>query len=168
MSMQWGVGRYRRTSGSIGGVIHERHLREKSPGCGSCNVVDRPDPDGVHHASVAHLSRRDVHSPDVATDHVGARRRLALRPERLVLGRRGAEDFRLAPDPYGTLADAVGEAVAKGGAAGDEMTIHAIIETAVYVDDLAATEAFYHDLLGLPVIGKEPGRHVFFRVGERN
>ena len=46
------------------------------------------------------------------------------------------------------------------------LTIKAIIETAIYVDDLEATEAFYGTILGLPVIGKEPGRHVFFQVGE--
>ena len=44
--------------------------------------------------------------------------------------------------------------------------IQAIIETAIYVDDLQATETFYRTVLGLPVIGKEPGRHVFFQVGE--
>jgi catechol 2,3-dioxygenase-like lactoylglutathione lyase family enzyme len=42
----------------------------------------------------------------------------------------------------------------------------AVIETAIYVDDLQATEAFYRTVVGLRVIGKEPGRHVFFRVGE--
>ena len=46
--------------------------------------------------------------------------------------------------------------------------IQAVIETSLYVDDLAKTEAFYRDVLGLAVIGKEPGRHVFFRVGEKN
>ena len=46
------------------------------------------------------------------------------------------------------------------------MKIQAIIETAIYVDDLQATETFYRTILGLPVIGKEPGRHVFFQVGE--
>ena len=44
--------------------------------------------------------------------------------------------------------------------------ILAIIETAIYVDDLDQAEAFYRDVLGLEVIGKEAGRHVFFRVGE--
>src|ERR1700694_74172 len=44
--------------------------------------------------------------------------------------------------------------------------IKAIIETAIYVDDLQATEAFYGTVLGLRVIGKEHGRHVFFQVGE--
>jgi catechol 2,3-dioxygenase-like lactoylglutathione lyase family enzyme len=43
--------------------------------------------------------------------------------------------------------------------------IEAIVETAIYVDDLASAEAFYRDVLGLEVIGKEEGRHVFFRVG---
>ena len=46
------------------------------------------------------------------------------------------------------------------------MKIKAVIETAIYVDDLQATEAFYQTVLCLPVIGKEPGRHVFFQVGE--
>ena len=46
------------------------------------------------------------------------------------------------------------------------MNIKAVVETAIYVDDLRAAEAFYGAILGLPVIGKEPGRHVFFQVGE--
>jgi catechol 2,3-dioxygenase-like lactoylglutathione lyase family enzyme len=44
--------------------------------------------------------------------------------------------------------------------------IKAVVETAIYVDDLRATETFYGTILGLQVIGKEPGRHVFFQVGE--
>ena len=44
--------------------------------------------------------------------------------------------------------------------------IKAVVETAIYVDDLPATETFYRTVLGLPVIGKEPGHHVFFQVGE--
>jgi catechol 2,3-dioxygenase-like lactoylglutathione lyase family enzyme len=44
--------------------------------------------------------------------------------------------------------------------------IQAVVETAIYVDDLDRAEAFYRDVLGLHVIGKEAGRHVFFRVGE--
>jgi len=40
-----------------------------------------------------------------------------------------------------------------------------ILETAVYVDDLEAAEAFYGGLLGLERIGRVPGRHVFFRCG---
>ena len=46
--------------------------------------------------------------------------------------------------------------------------IQAVIETAIYVDDLAAAEDFYGGILGLPMIGKEPGRHVFFQVGDSN
>ena len=46
------------------------------------------------------------------------------------------------------------------------MRTQAVIETAVYVDDLRAAETFYGTVLGLRVIGKEPGRHVFFQVGE--
>jgi catechol 2,3-dioxygenase-like lactoylglutathione lyase family enzyme len=46
------------------------------------------------------------------------------------------------------------------------LKIKAVVETAIYVDDLQATETFYQTVLGLSVIGKEPGRHVFFQVGE--
>jgi catechol 2,3-dioxygenase-like lactoylglutathione lyase family enzyme len=43
--------------------------------------------------------------------------------------------------------------------------IQQVVETAIYADDLDRAEAFYRDVLGLPVLGKEAGRHVFFRVG---
>ena len=43
--------------------------------------------------------------------------------------------------------------------------IEAIVETGIYADDLDRAEAFYRDVLGLPLIGREAGRHVFFRVG---
>ena len=46
------------------------------------------------------------------------------------------------------------------------MNIKAVVETAIYVADLLAAENFYRTVLGLPMIGKEPGRHVFFQVGE--
>src|SRR5947208_711048 len=46
------------------------------------------------------------------------------------------------------------------------LTIRAVVETAIYVDDLRAAETFYRTVLGLPVIGKEAGRHVFFQAGE--
>src|SRR5262245_32153389 len=48
------------------------------------------------------------------------------------------------------------------------MNIQAIIETAIYVDDLDTAEEFYRQVLGLRVIRKEPGRHVFFQVGDRS
>jgi catechol 2,3-dioxygenase-like lactoylglutathione lyase family enzyme len=41
----------------------------------------------------------------------------------------------------------------------------AIVETGIYADDLDRAESFYRDVLGLELIGKEVGRHVFFRVG---
>ena len=44
--------------------------------------------------------------------------------------------------------------------------IQAIVETAIYVHDLVSAEAFYHTLLQLPVIVKDPDRHVFFQVGD--
>ncbi|MCA1684582.1 MAG: VOC family protein [Planctomycetia bacterium] len=40
-----------------------------------------------------------------------------------------------------------------------------LVETAVYVDDLDRAVAFYADVLGLEPVGREPGRHAFFRVG---
>lgn len=42
----------------------------------------------------------------------------------------------------------------------------AILESALYVTDLAAAEAFYADVLGLDPLGKVEGRHVFFRCGD--
>ena len=45
------------------------------------------------------------------------------------------------------------------------MTPSAILESALYVTDLAAAEAFYADILGLERIARVEGRHVFFRCG---
>lgn len=45
------------------------------------------------------------------------------------------------------------------------MQPHGILETAVYAQDLDAAERFYADVLGLTVILREAGRHVFFRCG---
>jgi catechol 2,3-dioxygenase-like lactoylglutathione lyase family enzyme len=41
----------------------------------------------------------------------------------------------------------------------------AILESALYVADLDAAEAFYADVLGLERIARADGRHVFFRCG---
>jgi catechol 2,3-dioxygenase-like lactoylglutathione lyase family enzyme len=46
--------------------------------------------------------------------------------------------------------------------------IEAVVETALYGEDLEQLERFYTEVLGLSVIGREPGRHVFFRVGQGN
>lgn len=40
-----------------------------------------------------------------------------------------------------------------------------VLETGLYVDDLGAAEQFYHDVLGLEVLFRAEGRHVFFRCG---
>jgi len=45
------------------------------------------------------------------------------------------------------------------------MTPAAILESALYVADLDAAEAFYGEVLGLERIAKVDGRHVFFRCG---
>ncbi|MHB2267227.1 VOC family protein [Aliihoeflea sp. PC F10.4] len=45
------------------------------------------------------------------------------------------------------------------------MTPSSILESALYVDDLDAAEAFYADIMGLERIVRIEGRHVFFRCG---
>ena len=42
-----------------------------------------------------------------------------------------------------------------------------VLETCLCVDDLAAAERFYTDVLGLAVYDRQEGRHVFFRCGEQ-
>src|ERR1700731_290208 len=49
---------------------------------------------------------------------------------------------------------------------GKRPKIEGVIETAIYVNDLQATEHFYGTILGLAVIANEPGRHVFFQAGD--
>lgn len=39
------------------------------------------------------------------------------------------------------------------------------LESALYADDLDAAERFYAGILGLEVVTRQAGRHVFFRVG---
>ena len=46
------------------------------------------------------------------------------------------------------------------------MRPNGILETALYVDDLERAEQFYGSVLGLELISKMPGRHVFFRCGQ--
>jgi catechol 2,3-dioxygenase-like lactoylglutathione lyase family enzyme len=41
-----------------------------------------------------------------------------------------------------------------------------LLETSVYASDLEAAERFYAGVLGLDVIGRVAGRHVFFRCGD--
>ena len=40
-----------------------------------------------------------------------------------------------------------------------------ILETCIYVDDLDKAEKFYCEILGLELIRKTEGRHLFFRLG---
>ena len=40
-----------------------------------------------------------------------------------------------------------------------------MLETVVYAEDLDAAYAFYNGVLELPLVTREPGRHVFFRCG---
>lgn len=44
------------------------------------------------------------------------------------------------------------------------MQAERILETCLYATDLNAAERFYTEVLGLAVISKMPGRHIFFRL----
>ncbi|UWQ21180.1 VOC family protein [Jannaschia sp. W003] len=46
------------------------------------------------------------------------------------------------------------------------MPPEAVLESALYADDLAAAKRFYGGLLGMERIVEVEGRHVFFRCGE--
>jgi catechol 2,3-dioxygenase-like lactoylglutathione lyase family enzyme len=46
-----------------------------------------------------------------------------------------------------------------------ELHLERVLETSLYADDLEAAERFYRDDLGLPLIGREAGRHAFFGCG---
>lgn len=43
----------------------------------------------------------------------------------------------------------------------------AVLETVLYAGDLAAAEAFYAGVMGLDVVGRAEGRHVFLRCGSQ-
>lgn len=43
----------------------------------------------------------------------------------------------------------------------------ALMETAIYADDLDAAEAFYRDVFGLEVVRRLPGQFIFFRCGQQ-
>lgn len=47
------------------------------------------------------------------------------------------------------------------------MRAREILEACVYADDLEAAERFYGGVLGMEVITRVEGRHVFFRCGGR-
>lgn len=47
------------------------------------------------------------------------------------------------------------------------MRAREILEACVYADDLEAAERFYSGVLGMEVIARVEGRHVFFRCGGR-
>jgi catechol 2,3-dioxygenase-like lactoylglutathione lyase family enzyme len=44
--------------------------------------------------------------------------------------------------------------------------IRHLVEASLYVSDLDAAAAFYGTVLGLECIGRETGRHAFFRAGD--
>ncbi len=41
-----------------------------------------------------------------------------------------------------------------------------LLEAALYADDLEAAERFYVEVLGMDIVIRRPGRHVFFRCGD--
>ncbi len=45
------------------------------------------------------------------------------------------------------------------------LEVSGILETVLYVADIDRAERFYTRVMALPPIGKQAGRHVFFRVG---
>jgi catechol 2,3-dioxygenase-like lactoylglutathione lyase family enzyme len=47
------------------------------------------------------------------------------------------------------------------------MQLTSILETCLYVDDLAAAQLFYRDTLGLEVVEYHPPRHLFLRCGKQ-
>lgn len=47
------------------------------------------------------------------------------------------------------------------------MQPHGILETCLYVDDLAASEEFYRRVLGLEFDSRVAGRHVFLRLDQQ-
>ena len=42
-----------------------------------------------------------------------------------------------------------------------------ILETVLYVKDLAVAEAFYRDMLGMEPFARATGRHLFYRCGDQ-
>lgn len=47
------------------------------------------------------------------------------------------------------------------------MNVAHILETCLYVDDLAQAESFYTEVLGLTLESRQAGRHLFFHCGDR-
>ncbi len=47
------------------------------------------------------------------------------------------------------------------------MRVTDVLESALYVTDLAAAQSFYTEILGLPFYSKVEGRHLFLRCGNR-
>lgn len=41
-----------------------------------------------------------------------------------------------------------------------------VLESCLYVDDLAAAQEFYSQVLGLAIHSQVPGRHIFFHCGD--
>jgi catechol 2,3-dioxygenase-like lactoylglutathione lyase family enzyme len=46
-----------------------------------------------------------------------------------------------------------------------DLNINGVLETCLYVDDLAEAERFYGQTLALEFVSRQEGRHVFFRIG---
>ena len=46
-----------------------------------------------------------------------------------------------------------------------DLILEGVLETCLYVDDLAIAEQFYVQTLGLAFVRRREGQHVFFRIG---
>jgi catechol 2,3-dioxygenase-like lactoylglutathione lyase family enzyme len=73
----------------------------------------------------------------------------------------GGREFGGTNPPDGTLV-----CVDPAGDCGvQDVKINGVLETCMYVDDLAVAEQFYGETLGLEFVSRKEGRHVFFRIG---
>lgn len=45
-----------------------------------------------------------------------------------------------------------------------EMRVRAVLETSLYVDDLEAADKYYTEVLGMKILSRVEGRHVFIRL----
>ena len=45
------------------------------------------------------------------------------------------------------------------------MRVNRVLESCLYVDDLAVAREFFQSVMGLELVSQEEGRHVFFRCG---
>src|SRR5262249_38738456 len=123
-------------------------------------------------SSTSSASRQALPRTTASEGHSQSRRASPARPSS-ASSRRASSRARLASAVGkgrarermgGILPDRGDGGQATGAAMSD---IEGVVETGIYADDLEQAEAFYHEVLGLPVLAREAGRHVFFQAGPR-